>query len=179
MRVAASVIWCACCAGCCERELSERIPSIQYLGRGADESRYCQRCEPSNQTTQGSTRTASCCWHTLHHAEHSEYSNESSPANLFFVVFYSYDQESTCSDFSLSCDGKSVAQDMGSVSELADHVDVAECSGNTHYGMLFGDIQSKCVGQIHQLTCGFRSSSTRGSTGITTTHLCHKLFAQS
>ena len=102
-----------------------------------------------------------------------------SPANSFFVVFYSYDQESTCSDFSFSCDGQSVAQDMGSVSELADHVDVAECSGNTHYGMLFGDIQSKCVGQIHKLTCGFRSSSTRGSTGITTTHLCHKLFAQS
>ena len=46
-----------------------------------------------------------------------------SPANLFFVVFYSYDQESTCSDFSLSCDGKSVSQDIG-VSEL----DVAECS---------------------------------------------------
>ena len=45
-------------------------------------------------------------------------------ANVFFVVFYSYEQESACSDFSLkSCDGKSVSQDIG-VSEL----DVAECS---------------------------------------------------
>ena len=129
-------------------------------------------------------RTASGCWHTLHHAEYSEYSNKScartQTANVLFVVFYSYEQESPCSDFSLkSCDGKSVSQDIGSVSELVDHIDVAECSGNTHYGMLFGDIQSKCVGQIHKLTCGFRSSSTRGSTGITTTHLCHKLLAQS
>ena len=42
---------------------------------------------------------------------------------------YSYEQESRCSDFALkSCDGKSVAQDIGSVSELVDHVDVAECS---------------------------------------------------
>ena len=167
MRVAASVIWCACCAGCCERELSERISSIQYLGRGADKSRYCQRCEPSNQTTQGSTkacktschdaeenrRTASGCWHTLHHAEYSECSNKScattQTANVFFVVFYSYEQESACSDFSLkSCDGKSVSQDIGSVSELVDHVDVAACSGNTHCWVLFGDIQGKGVGHI-------------------------------
>ena len=93
------------------------------LGR-ADESRYFQCCEPSNQTTQGSTkacktschdaeedrRTASGCWHMLHHAEYSEYSNEScattQTANVFFVVFYSYEQESPCNDFSLkSCDG--------------------------------------------------------------------------
>ena len=115
----------------------------------------------------------------LYHAEYSEYSNKSCATNqrakLFFVVFYSSEQDSPCSDFGLkSCDGKSVAQDIGSVSELVDDVDVAECSGNTHYGMLFGG-----VGQIHKLTCGFRSSSTRGSTWITTTHLCHKLFAQS
>ena len=89
----------------------------------------------------------------LHHAEYSEYSNKScattQTANVFFVVFYSYEQDSPCSDFSLkSCDGKSVSQDIGSVSELVDHVDVAECSGNTHYRVLFGDIQGKCVGQI-------------------------------
>ena len=41
----------------------------------------------------------------------------------------------------------SVSQDIG-VSELVDHVDVAECSGNTHYRVLFGDIQGKCVRQI-------------------------------
>ena len=29
--------------------MSERIPSIQYLGTGADESRYCQRREPQTQ----------------------------------------------------------------------------------------------------------------------------------
>ena len=70
---------------------------------------------------------------------------------MFFVVFYSYEQESACSDFSLkSCDGKSVSQDIGSVSELVDVVDVAECSGNTHYRVLFGDIQVKCVGQIRR-----------------------------
>ena len=34
-------------------------------------------------------------------------------ANLFFVVFYSYQRESPSSDFSLSCDGKSVPQDIG------------------------------------------------------------------
>ena len=75
MRVAASLILCACCAVRCEGEVSERTPIIQYLGTGADESRYCQRCEPSNATTQGSTEacktcqdakgnlsTASCCW---------------------------------------------------------------------------------------------------------------------
>ena len=147
-------------------ELSERIPSILQLGTGADESRYCQRCESSNATTQGPTeacktschnakgnrRTASCCWHTLHHAEYSEYSNKScsttQTANLFFVVFYSYEQESPCSDFSLkSCDGKSVAQDIGAVSEIVDHVDVAECSGNTRYWVRFGDIQGRCIGQ--------------------------------
>jgi len=50
------------------------------------------------------------------------------PADLFLVVFYSYEQESACSDFSLkSCDGKSFSQDIG-VSELVDHVVVAECS---------------------------------------------------
>ena len=75
MRVAASLILCACCAVRCEGEVSERIPSIQYLGTGADESRYCQRSEPSNATSQGSTEacktcqngkenlsTESCCW---------------------------------------------------------------------------------------------------------------------
>ena len=40
MRVAASLILCACCAVRCEGEVSERIPIIQYLGTGADESRY-------------------------------------------------------------------------------------------------------------------------------------------
>ena len=72
---------------------------------GADESRYCQRCEPSNATTQGSTEasktscqepkenltTESCCWHA---SQHAEYPNASSATttmpNLFFVVFYSY-----------------------------------------------------------------------------------------
>ena len=55
------------------------------------------------------------------------------------MVFYSYEQESPCSDFRLkSCDGKSVAQDIGSVSELVDHVDVAECSGNTILGAIWG-----------------------------------------
>ena len=82
MRVAASVILCACCAVRCEGELSERIPSILELGTGTGESRYPQRCEPSNETTQDSAEacktsrhdekdnlsTASCCWHTLHHA---------------------------------------------------------------------------------------------------------------
>ena len=69
-------------------------------------------------------------------------------ANLFFVVFYSYEQESPCSDFRFkSCDDKSVAQDIGSVSELVDHVDVAECSGNTRYWVRFGDIQGRCIGQ--------------------------------
>ena len=64
------------------------------------------------------------------------------------MVFYSYEQESPCSDFRLkSYDGKSVAQDIGAVSELVDHVDVAECSGNTPYGVLFGDIQGRCIGQ--------------------------------
>ena len=64
------------------------------------------------------------------------------------MVFYSYEQESPCSDFRLkSYDGKSVAQDIGAVSELVDHVDVAECSGNTRYGVLFGDIQGRCIGQ--------------------------------
>ena len=116
------------------------VHAVQCVGRGncqkesrahcslrqrADESRYCQRCESSNATTQGSTearktschdaeencRTALCCWHMLHHAEYSEYSNKScattQTANMFFVVFYSYEQESPCSDFSLkSCDGK-------------------------------------------------------------------------
>ena len=108
--------------------MSERIPSIQYLGTWEDESRYCQRCEPSNATAQGSTeasktfchhpkenpRTESSCWHTWRHAD---YSNKpcatTTTANLFFVVFYSYQRESPSSDFSLSCDGKSVAQDIG------------------------------------------------------------------
>ena len=57
-RVAASVILCACCAVRCEGEVSERIPSIQYLGKWEDESRYCQRCEPSNATAQGSTEAS-------------------------------------------------------------------------------------------------------------------------
>ena len=61
-----------------------------------------------------------------------------SNSKRFFVVFYSYEQESSCSDFSLkSCDGKSVSQDIGSVSELVDHIDVAECSGNMHYWVLY------------------------------------------
>ena len=127
MRVAASLILCACCAVRCELEVSERIPSNQYLGTGADESRYCQRCEPSNATAQGSTeasktschdpkenpRTECSCCHTWRHAD---YSNKPCPttetANLLFVVFYSYQQESPSSDFSLNCDGKSVAQDI-------------------------------------------------------------------
>ena len=109
-------------------------------------------CKTSCHNAKGNRRTASCCWHTLHHAEYSEYSNKScsttQTANLFFVVFYSYEQESPCSDFRLkSCDGKSVAQDIGAVSELVDHVDVAECSGNTRYWVRFGDIQGKCIGQ--------------------------------
>ena len=122
------MILCACCAVRCEGEVSERIPSIQYLGTWEDESRYCQRCGPSNATAQGSTeasktschdpkenpRTESSCWHTWRHAD---YSNKpcatTTTANLFFVVFYSYQRESPSSDFSLSCDGKSVAQDIG------------------------------------------------------------------
>ena len=146
MRVAASVILCACCAVRCEGEVS-RFPSIQRQWTGADKSRFCQRCEPSNATTQGTTeacktswhdakenlRTESCCWHRLHHAEYSKESCATTQtANLFFVVFYSYQRESPYSDFSLkSCDGKSVAQDIGVVSELVDHLNLAECSANT------------------------------------------------
>lgn len=33
-------------------------------------------------------------------------------------------------------------------SELVDDIEVAECSGNTHYRVLFWDIQGKYVGQI-------------------------------
>ena len=67
------------------------------------------------------------------------------------MVFYSYEQESLSSDFSLkSCDGKSVVQDIGAVSELVDQVDVAECCDITHHWVLFGDIQGKCVGQINR-----------------------------
>ena len=59
-------------------------------------------------------RTDSSCWHTWRHAD---YSNKpcatTTTANLFFVVFYSYQRESPSSDFSLSCDDKSVAQDIG------------------------------------------------------------------
>ena len=40
------------------------------------------------------------------------------------------------------------AQDISSVSELADHVDVAESSKNTLYWVLFGDIQGRCIRQI-------------------------------
>ena len=67
---------------------------------------------------------------------------------LFFVLFDSDQRESPSSDFSLSCHGKSVAQDIGAVSELVDHVDVAECSGNAHDWVVLRKIQGKCAGQI-------------------------------
>ena len=94
-------------------------------------------------------RTASCCWHTLRHAEYwNESCAKTKTANLFFVVFYSYQRESPSRDSLKSCDGKSVAQDIGIVSELVDHIDVAECSGNTHDWVLCREFQGKCVGQI-------------------------------
>ena len=37
---------------------------------------------------------------------------------------------------------------VGAVSELVDHVHVAECSGKSNYWVLLGDIQGKGVGQI-------------------------------
>ena len=57
--------------------------------------------------------TAYCCWHTLHHAEYSNNSRaKTKTAYLFFVVFYSHEPKSPCSEFSLkSCDGKGVAQE--------------------------------------------------------------------
>ena len=78
----------------------------------------------------------------------AEYSKKSCATtrteNLFFVFFYSYEQESPCSDFSLkSCDGKSVAQDIGAVSELVNHVDVAECSGKHAIGRCIGQKNSR------------------------------------
>ena len=85
-----------CVAEC---EVSERIPIVQYLGTWADHSRYCQRCEPSNATTQCTTEacktcfhaakenltTESSCWHTWRHAE---YPNKSwfNNSNCKFVL---------------------------------------------------------------------------------------------
>ena len=64
------------------------------------------------------------------------------------MVFYSYQRESPSSDFSLNSDGKSVAQDIGAVSELVDHVNAAECSGNAHDWVVLRKIQGKRAGQI-------------------------------
>ena len=108
-----------------------------------------EACKTSCHDAKENLRTEPCCWCRLHHAE---YSNESwaktKTANLFFVVFYSYQRESPSRDSLKSCDGKSVAQDIGIVSKLADHIGVAECSGNTHDWVLCREFQGKCVGQI-------------------------------
>ena len=69
-----------------------------------------------------------------------------SNCKFVFVVFYSDQRESPSPDSLKSCEGKSVAQYY--FSELVDHVNAAECSGNTHSWVVIRKIQGKCVGQI-------------------------------
>ena len=142
-----SQAYCSLGQGQMKADIASVVSLLTQQSRAPTEA-----CKTSCHDAKGTRRTASCCWHTLHHVEYSEYSNKScstaQTANLFFVVFYSYEQESPFSDFRLkSCDGKSVVKDIGSVTELVDHVDVAECSGNTRYWVRFGDIQGRCTGQ--------------------------------